>query len=107
VVQIESAATEPVATSSPAPAAPFRPIAPPAPSSRGRQSTGVPECDDYFDALDACVSKNPAMRAAAAIEQSIETSRNAWKKAAETPAGRAGLKTGCAAAADALKQSCP
>jgi hypothetical protein len=71
----------------------------------GGDSIGVAECDDYFKALDNCVSKNPAMKAA--MEQSRKTNRDAWKQAASTPQGKEGLKTGCKAATDALKQSCP
>jgi hypothetical protein len=71
----------------------------------GGDSIGVAECDDYFKALDTCVGKNPAMKAA--MEQSRKTNHDAWKAAAATPQGKEGLKTGCKAAADALKQSCP
>jgi hypothetical protein len=74
-------------------------------SKGGGDSIGVAECDEYFKALDNCVNKNPAMKAA--MEQSKETNRKAWKQAASTPAGKDGLKTGCKAATDALKQSCP
>jgi hypothetical protein len=74
-------------------------------SKGGGDSIGVAECDEYFKALDACVGKNPAMKSA--MEQSKETNRKAWKQAASTPQGKEGLKTGCKAATDALKQSCP
>jgi hypothetical protein len=74
-------------------------------SKSGGDSIGVAECDDYFKALDACVGKNPAMKSA--METSKETNRKAWKQAASTPQGKEGLKTGCKAATDALKQSCP
>jgi hypothetical protein len=106
VVQIESAATSSPVAPAAAPAAP-----PPAPSENAAkasgegQSTGIPECDEYIKALDTCAAKHPAMKAAE--EQPFEVNPKAWKEAAKTPQGSAGLGTGCSAARDALKQSCP
>ena len=67
-------------------------------------SVGVAECDAYFKAVEACVSKNPAMKAA--MDSAMKQNREAWKQAAATPQGKEGLKTGCKAATDALAASC-
>jgi hypothetical protein len=65
---------------------------------------GVPECDDYIAKYEACSSKIPeAMRAT--YKNAFDTSRKAWRDAAATPQGKAGLATACKAANDAAKQS--
>lgn len=70
----------------------------------GGDSIGVAECDAYFKAVETCIGKNPAMKAA--MEPAMKQNRQAWKQAAATPQGKEGLKTGCKAATDALAASC-
>jgi hypothetical protein len=40
-----------------------------------------------------------------AAKQGFEQTREAWKTAASTPEGKAGMATACKAAIDAMKQS--
>ncbi len=67
----------------------------------GGGDIGVPECDDYIKKMEACLGKVPA-EAKGAMESAFKHSRDAWKQAAATPAGKEGLKTACKAAADAM-----
>jgi hypothetical protein len=53
---------------------------------------GVKACDDYLKAWDACY-QDAAVRAAA--KPGLDQTRAAWKKAAATPQGKAGLATSC------------
>jgi hypothetical protein len=59
----------------------------------------VPECDEYITKVEACLAKVPAA-GQAAVKSSMDTMRTAWKQAAATPQGKAGLATGCKAALD-------
>ena len=61
---------------------------------------GVAECDDYVKKYLACIDKL-APGAQAQARQALDQSRDAWKQAASTDAGRAGLATACKAASDA------
>jgi len=73
-------------------------------SAASGDSVGVAECDDYLTKLQACLGKMPAA-AKPAMEQSFKQSREAWKAAAATPAGKAQLKITCKASLDALAQN--
>jgi hypothetical protein len=74
------------------------------PAAATGDSVGVQECDDYLTKLQACLGKMPAA-AKPAMEQSFKQSREAWKAAAATPAGKAQLKITCKASLDALAQN--
>ncbi len=65
---------------------------------------GVAECDDYIKKMTACMDKMPAATKTA-MEQGFKASKDAWKQAAATQAGKDGLKTACKAAGDALSQN--
>ena len=67
-------------------------------------SIGVAECDEYFKKADECFSKNPAVKAA--MGDSMNQNKQAWKAAAATPQGKESLKQSCKMATDALAQSC-
>jgi hypothetical protein len=66
-------------------------------------SIGIAECDAYFKAVESCIAKNPAMKAA--MEPSMKQNREAWKQAAQGP-GKDTLKTTCKSATDAIAASC-
>jgi len=85
----------------PAPAAPAPGAAAPAPG--GDAAIGVAECDDYLKKATECFGKNPAAKAA--LEPALKANKDAWSKAAATPAGKDGLKVGCKAALDGLAQN--
>ena len=65
---------------------------------------GVPECDDYLKKMEACLGKMPA-EARSASENAFKQSKDAWKQAAATEAGKSALKQGCQSALDALAQN--
>ena len=96
-----------------APAAAPTPAAPAAaPAAAGENAgtaaagadIGVAECDDYIKQYTACLGKMPAA-AKTAAENAFKQSKDAWKAAAATPAGKDGLKTACKAALDAMKSN--
>lgn len=67
----------------------------------GGGAIGVKECDDYLTKMEACVGKLDAT-SKGIYEGQLKTNREAWKTAASTPQGKAGLATGCKAALDAI-----
>lgn len=68
--------------------------------------TGVASCDEYLAKLDKFVN-NPKVPQVTrdAFKQTLEQNRTAWKQAASTPQGKAGLETGCKMALDAAKST--
>ena len=69
------------------------------------ESIGVAECDEYLNKYDKCVSSKVPESARPQLKQSVDTMRNAWKTAATTPAGKAGLAQGCKQALETAKAS--
>lgn len=77
---------------------------PPAAAAGGGVSGfGVKECDDYLNAVLACIDNKVPEAARAAMRQGIEQSKTGWQQAASTPQGKAGLATACQQARDAAK----
>ena len=76
----------------------------PAPEGEGA-SVGVPECDEYINKYTACLKDKMPEASRGAMEQGLNTMKDAWKKAAETEAGKAGLANACKMAMDAAKNS--
>lgn len=72
----------------------------------GGGDIGVKECDDYIAKYTKCLDKMPA-ESKAAMDTAFKQSKDAWKQAAATEAGKAGLATACKAAADAIASTCP
>ena len=66
---------------------------------------GVPECDDYFRKYLACINDKVPEAARATVKQSVDQTREQWKRAAATPEGKAALASGCAQATAMAKQS--
>jgi hypothetical protein len=64
---------------------------------------GVAECDDYIAKYEACINGKVPEAARAAYKTSFETLRTSWKKAAETPQGKAALAQGCKTALEQAK----
>jgi len=56
---------------------------------------GVPECDDFIAAYDACVSSKVPEVARAQYKASIEQWRSGWKKLAENPQTKPTLVAAC------------
>lgn len=66
---------------------------------------GVPECDDFLTKYEACVSDKVPEAARAQFNSSLKQWRDAWRSAASTPQGKAGLAQGCKMVAEQSKQS--
>ena len=68
---------------------------------------GVPECDEYIKKYEACLMKvaEKAPQVETPLKASYQTLRDGWKKAAETPAGKSALATGCKTALDQAKSN--
>jgi len=95
----------PPATPPAPPAPPVAPPPPPAPPPTGSGDVGVAECDDYIKKMTACLSSmDPAVKAAS--ESAFKQTTDAWRAAAATPEGKAGLAMGCKAALDSIPPTC-
>ena len=88
----------PSAPSAPAPAASTAPAA-------TAEKIGVPECDDFIAAYDACVSSKVPEVARAQYKASIEQWRTSWKKLADNPATKASLAQACKQSAEQARAS--
>ena len=72
----------------------------------GGEGVGVPECDDYVEKYTKCIDEKMPEAARETSKKALQTSVDAWKKAAATPAGKEGLAQACKTAADAVKATC-
>jgi len=84
--------------------------APPATSAAaaagaGAAEFGVPECDAYLKAYMQCVESKVPEAARAQLRASLDQSKQAWKQAASTPQGKAGLVMACTQARDASRMA--
>ena len=66
---------------------------------------GVAECDEFIQKYEACVNSKVPETSRSMVKANLDTMRTAWKKAAETPQGKAGLAQGCKMALDQAKTS--
>ena len=66
---------------------------------------GVAECDEFIQKYEACVNSKVPESARSMVKANLDSMRTAWKKAAETPQGKAGLAQGCKAALEQAKTS--
>ena len=64
---------------------------------------GVAECDEFIQKYEACVNSKVPESARSMVKANLETMRNAWKKAAETPQGKTSLAQGCKTALEQAK----
>jgi hypothetical protein len=91
-------------SSGPATTTPASTTTPVASTGGSGEKIGVPECDEYFDKMDTCLSKL-SEAARGAVKTSLDTSRKAWHDAASTPQGKAGLAAACKQATEAAKKA--
>ena len=70
------------------------------------EKIGVTECDDYIEHYAACIEDKIPEAAREPSLEALELSIDAWRKAAATPAGQAGLATACKTAQDAVRAMC-
>lgn len=97
----EPAKTAPASTpaaQAPAPAAP-------AAAAPAAVEFGVPECDEYLTKYLTCIDSKVPEAARASVRQSVEQTKAAWKQAASTPEGKAGLAMGCKQATEAARMA--
>jgi hypothetical protein len=68
---------------------------------------GVKECDEYIDKFQKCIESSTAIPTETKKAQldAFNQTRDAWRQAAKTPGGKAGLKMGCEQALNAAKES--
>jgi hypothetical protein len=73
--------------------------------SASADKIGVAECDDYWAKVNACVNSKVPEAARASFKSAMDQSMKAWKQAASTPEGKAGLATACKQALETAKTS--
>src|SRR6266576_2512339 len=66
---------------------------------------GIPECDDYIAKYETCVRGKVPEQARVALESSLKTARDNWKKAAENAQSRGTLAAACKQASEAAANS--
>ncbi len=69
------------------------------------EKIGVPECDDFIAAYDACVSSKVPEVARAQYKTAIEQWRTSWRKLAENPQTKASLAAACKQSAEQARTS--
>lgn len=64
---------------------------------------GVPECDQYLTAYDACVSSKVPEAARAQYKSSLDQVRASWRKLADNPATKGTLAAACKQATETAR----
>ena len=72
-------------------------------STASGDKVGVPECDDFIAKYEACINSKVPESARSMVKANLDSMRKAWKDAAATPQGKAGLAQGCKQALDNAK----
>ena len=96
----------PTATA-PAAATPDAPPPPVAPTSSTASAgeVGIAECDDYLNKYEACLNGKVPEAARAALQQSLEATRDAWRQAAGNAHGADALRNACVQARESTRSS--
>jgi hypothetical protein len=66
---------------------------------------GVPACDEFLKKYEDCVTEKVPQAQREALKAGMKQWRDAWKQAAATPVGKAGLEAACKQQLEASKQS--
>ena len=74
-------------------------------ASTAGEKIGVPECDEFIAAYDACVSSKVPEPARAQYKTSIEQWRTSWRKLAANPNTKATLAQVCKQSAEQARAS--
>ena len=69
------------------------------------EKIGVPECDSFIAAYDACISSKVPEAARAQYKTTIEQWRSSWRKLAANPNTKASLAQGCKTSAEQARVS--
>lgn len=72
----------------------------------GAMKIGVPECDEYLEFYSRCIDDKLPESVRETSREALETSVEAFRQAAATPAGREALVEACRTAKDAVKSVC-
>lgn len=72
-------------------------------ASTSGDKIGVAECDEFIAKYEACINSKVPETGRSMVKANLDSMRKAWKDAAATPQGKAGLATGCKAALDQAK----
>ena len=88
-----AAPAAPSTASVPVPAASTPPAAAPG-------EIGVAACDEYLNKWENCLATKVTGDAREQVKVALDASRDAWKRAAATPEGKAGLAAACQQAAE-------
>jgi hypothetical protein len=86
------------------PSAPALAAAPPR-AAQSDDRIGIPECDDYLDRYDACLSSHVPEGARAALRTALQQSRANWRKAVANNVDKAALTAACRNARAAARPS--
>src|SRR6185436_5284054 len=74
-------------------------------ASTAGEKIGVPECDEFIAAYDACVSSKVPEAARAQYKTAIEQWRSSWSKLAANPNTKATLAAACKQSAESARAS--
>jgi hypothetical protein len=77
----------------------------PATATTAGEKIGVPECDEFIAAYDACVSSKVPEAARAQYKTAIAQWRTSWRKLAENPNTKATLAAACKQSAESARAS--
>ena len=75
------------------------------PATASGEKIGVPECDEFIAAYDACVSNKVPEAVRAQYKASIEQWRTSWRKLAANPNTKATLAAACKQSAEQARAS--
>ena len=74
-------------------------------STLGRETIGVPECDEYVEKYEICIMSKAPEAQRAMLKTTFEQARQSWKQAAASPQGKAALPNACKQALEIAKQT--
>ena len=92
-------------TSTPATSSTSPKAAAPATAGTSGEKIGVPECDEFIAAYDACVSSKVPESARAQYKTAIAQWRSSWSKLAANPNTKATLAAACKQSAESARAS--
>ncbi len=79
--------------------------APPVTTAAAGEKIGVPECDEFIAAYDACVSSKVPETARAQYKTAIAQWRSSWSKLAANPTTKGTLAAACKQSAESARAS--
>jgi hypothetical protein len=77
----------------------------PASTASTGDKIGVPECDDYLDKYETCVSSKVPEAARAQYQSTLAQTRKSWRDLAANPQTKASLAQACKTATESARQT--